>query len=288
MLCPARRTWGIAAEAGSGAVCGRQICVAKLGGRGELGRRAGPAPRETTKWTDGISLAPPGLRASPGLSYLFNRRPPPALLRSRALTRRVVSEPPVAREGSMSPLPRPSRPHRGGEAGQALRQIRAVQGPLGLPAGPPVWRELRRLWRSESELQSPRPREPRPKRGELPKPRLQAPQSLSPTPKTRLQDPPPNPKSISPAPNCEMGWGGGYSGGEPAQRPLPKSPPTSSQTGSSHLGTPLTSNFLKVHCPMHAGLVTLPHRPIILWLWPPRGGRNRCQIDLEKNRENLG
>lgn len=30
------------------------------GGRGELGGRAGPAPRDTTKWTDGISLAPPG------------------------------------------------------------------------------------------------------------------------------------------------------------------------------------------------------------------------------------
>lgn len=95
----------------------------------------------------------------------------------------------------------------GEEVGQALRQIRAVQGPPGLPAGPPVWRELRWLWRSESEQQSPRPREPRPKWGELPKPRLQAPQSLSPTPKTRLQDPPPNPKPISQR-HREMEWGG--------------------------------------------------------------------------------
>lgn len=110
-------------------------------GAGEAGRARAKGDNEMDRWHQSGAL--PGLRTSPGLSYLFNRRPPPALLRSRGLTRRVVSEPPVAGEGSMSPLPRPSRPHREGEAGQALRQIRAVQGPPGLPAGPPVWRELR-------------------------------------------------------------------------------------------------------------------------------------------------
>uniref|UniRef100_M3Z4L8 Uncharacterized protein n=1 Tax=Mustela putorius furo TaxID=9669 RepID=M3Z4L8_MUSPF len=67
---------------------------------------------EMDGWHEGGA---PELRTSPGLSYLFKRRPPPALPRSRGLTRRVVSDPPVAGEGSMSPRPQPSRPHRGRE-----------------------------------------------------------------------------------------------------------------------------------------------------------------------------
>lgn len=54
------------------------------------------------RWQEGGA---PGLRAGPGLSYLFKRRLPPAPPRSRGLTRRVVSEPPVVGEGSMSPQP---------------------------------------------------------------------------------------------------------------------------------------------------------------------------------------
>lgn len=37
---------------------------------------------------------------------------------------------------------------------------------------------------------------------------------------------------------------------------------------------------------MHEGLGASTHHPITLWLWPPRGGRNRCQIDPERNRES--
>lgn len=132
-------------------------------------------------WQEG---GDPGLRASPGLSYLFKRRPLPAPPRSRGLTKRVVSDPPAAGEGSMSPLSRPSRPHRGrerkGGAGSRDRSERPADPRTPCrAAGPPEWRELRRLWRAESEPQIPRSLEPRPAWSELPKPRLQAPRSLS-------------------------------------------------------------------------------------------------------------
>lgn len=123
----ARRGRGRAAAGRSA----RQVWGAR--GAGEAGRARAEGDNEMERWHESGG---PGLRASPGLSYLFNRRPPPAPLRSPAPTRRVVSEPPVAGEGSMSPVPRPSRPHGGGEAGPALCQIRAARGPPGLPAGP--------------------------------------------------------------------------------------------------------------------------------------------------------
>lgn len=76
----------------------------------------------------------------------------------------------------MSPRPRPSRPHGGGAAGPALPKSERREDHPDSPQGRGAtkWRELRRLWRSESQLQSPRPREPRPTWGELPKPRLQS------------------------------------------------------------------------------------------------------------------
>lgn len=94
-------------------------------------------PRETTKWTEvGRVAPPPQPRADPGQSYLFKRRPPPAPPPSRGLTRRVVSEPPVAGEGSISPRPRPSRPHRGRERrGQPRAKSERSSRPLDSPQG---------------------------------------------------------------------------------------------------------------------------------------------------------
>lgn len=69
----------------------------RCAGAARRGRAEGD--NEIDRWQKGGT---PGLRAGPGLSYLFKRRPPPAPPRSRGLTRRVVSEPPVAGEGSMS------------------------------------------------------------------------------------------------------------------------------------------------------------------------------------------
>lgn len=90
-------------EAGRGAGFGRRREAWGPWGAGEAGRASAEGDNnEMDRWHESGN---PGLTASPGLSYLFNRRPPPALLRSRGLTRRVVSEPPVAGEGSMSPLP---------------------------------------------------------------------------------------------------------------------------------------------------------------------------------------
>lgn len=147
---------------------------------GEAGRASGEGNNnEMDRWH---ASGNPGLTASPGLSYLFNRRPPPALLRSRGLTRRVVSEPRVAGEGSMSPQPRPSRPQGTGEAGLALRQIRAARGPPGLPAGP--WGHQSGGNCGDCGALSPNCRargsgSPAPRGASSPKPRLQAPESLS-------------------------------------------------------------------------------------------------------------
>lgn len=144
-----REAWGAAAgdlldkmgvgqrrggEGGGLRPAGRRREAWGLWDAGEAGRASAEGDNnEMDRWHESGN---PGLTASLGLSYLFNRRPPPVLPWSRGLTRRVVSEPPVAGEGSMSPLPRPSRPHGAGEAGLALRQIRAARGPPGLPAGP--------------------------------------------------------------------------------------------------------------------------------------------------------
>lgn len=141
---------------------------------GAAGPGRAEGDHETDGWQEGGAPRP---RAGPGPSYLFKRRPPPASPRSRGLTRRVVSEPPAAGTGSMSSRPRPSRPHRGGERwGRPLAKSKRPADPWTprRAAGPPEWRELRRLWSGVSELQIPRPLEPRPEWGELPKPRLQA------------------------------------------------------------------------------------------------------------------
>lgn len=53
LLHPAARTWGIAAEVGSGAVCRWQIGVAKLGGSrgaGEAGRARAKGDNEMNRW----------------------------------------------------------------------------------------------------------------------------------------------------------------------------------------------------------------------------------------------
>lgn len=148
-------------------------------------------------------------------SYLFKRRPPPAASRSRGLTRRVVSEPPAAGAGSMSPRPDRPGPAEGGEAGRpapspSAPRPRALRG----AAGPPEGRELRRLWRGESELRLPRPRQPRPAWGELPKPRLRAPR-LPPQASAPPRSPTPRCGAPGPAPEPE-GAGGGR---EPSARP---------------------------------------------------------------------
>lgn len=61
LLLLAAGTWGIAAEAGSGAVCGRQIGVAKLGGSwgaGEVGPARTKGDNEMDRWHQ--SGVPPG------------------------------------------------------------------------------------------------------------------------------------------------------------------------------------------------------------------------------------
>nr|XP_023474205.1 vegetative cell wall protein gp1-like [Equus caballus] len=116
-------------------------------------------------------------------------------------------------------------------------------------AGPPEWRELRRLWRGESELQIPRPLEPRPAWGELPKPRLQAPLPLlhaeapppSPTPEPKPHFPVPEPGRGGGSPLRPAGfWRTPHLHSPSPRRTSPASaqaPPTGSQPSSSGLGT---------------------------------------------------
>ena len=96
---------GLAVRAG-GVCAAREAEPGRQEAKGVAVRWEGQ-PAEKDNEIDGKQKgsAPPRPRADPDRSYLFKRRLPPAPPRSRGPTRRVVSEPPVVGDGSISPRP---------------------------------------------------------------------------------------------------------------------------------------------------------------------------------------
>lgn len=134
---PGRRRSGLLNGGGSGLTgwAGGNLCAAAGDGAARpeaegflvrWGSRPGPCRGRQRNGRMAVVWRHPRPKAGPGLSYLFKRRPPPAPPRSRGLTRRVVSKLPRAGEGSMTPRPRPSRPHRG-----RARWGRPLPSPIG-------------------------------------------------------------------------------------------------------------------------------------------------------------